>query len=118
MENEYSRSQQRSGTWRGNLAVSSAQNRNQSNLVFALAHELQQYIETNAAQQRSGTSSLDGSVSSAQFDPNIYDNINHWRAGILSQGTITDENLLEIIGYIGAEKLQELIELASSKIAS
>ncbi len=86
MENEYSRSQ----------------NRNQSNLVFALAHELQQYIETNAA----------------QFDPNIYDNINHWRAGILSQGTITDGDLSEIIEYIGAEKLQELIELASSKIAS
>ena len=86
MENEYSRSQ----------------NRNKSNLVFALAYELQQYIETNAA----------------QLDPNIYDNINHWRAGILSQGTITDENLSEIIEYIPAEKLQELISLAISKIAS
>ena len=83
MENEYSRSQ----------------NRNQSNLVFALAHELQQYVETNAA----------------QIDPNTYDNINHWRSGILSQGKITEEDLSEIIKYIGAEKLQELIELASSK---
>ena len=46
------------------------------------------------------------------------DNINHWRAGILSQGEITEEDLLEIIEYIGAKKLQELIDLASSKIAS
>ncbi len=81
---------------------SHSQNRNKSNLVFALAHELQQYVDANAA----------------QIDPNVYDNINHWRAGILSQGTITDENLSEIIEYIPAEKLQELIALASSKIAS
>ncbi|HEY9768567.1 MAG TPA: hypothetical protein V6C71_08675 [Coleofasciculaceae cyanobacterium] len=81
---------------------SRSQNRNQSKLVFALAHELQQYVEANAA----------------RIDPNIYDNINHWRAGILSQGEITEENLSEIIEYIGAEKLQELIDLASSKIAS
>ena len=74
-------------------------NRNESNLVFALAHELQQYVEANAA----------------QIDPNTWDNINHWRAGILSQGVITEEDLSEIIEYIGAEKLQELIELASSK---
>ena len=86
MENEYSRSQ----------------DRNQLNLVFALAHELQQYVETNAA----------------QFDPNIYDNINHWRAGILSKGVITEEDLSEIIEYIPAEKLQELIAMASSRIAS
>lgn len=86
MENEYSHSP----------------NRNQSNLVFALAHELQQYVETNAA----------------QLDPNTYDNINYWRGGILSQGKITEENLSEIIEYIGAEKLQELIELASSKTSS
>ena len=74
-------------------------NRNESNLVFALAHELQQYVEANAA----------------QIDPNTWDNINHWRSGILSQGVITEEDLSEIIEYIGAEKLQELIELASSK---
>ena len=86
MENIYSRSH----------------NRNQSNLVFTLAYELKQYVETNAA----------------QLDPNTYDNINHWRAGILSQGVITDEDLSEIIEYIGAEKLQELIELANSKTAS
>ena len=83
MENEYSRSL----------------NRTQSNLVFALAHELQQYIETNAA----------------RLDPDIYDNLNHWRAGILSQGTITDKDLSEIIEYVGAEKLQEFIAMASSK---
>ena len=77
-------------------------NRNQSNLVFALAHELQQYVEANAA----------------QIDPNIYDNINHWRSGILSQGKITEEDLSEIIKYIPAEKLQELIALASDKTAS
>ncbi len=86
MENEYSHSP----------------NRNQSNLVFALAHELQQYVEANAA----------------QIDPNTYDNINHWRGGILSQGKITEEDLSEIIEYIGAEKLQELIAMASSKTAS
>ncbi len=86
MENEYSHSQ----------------NRNKSNLVFALAHELQQYVEANAT----------------QFNSDTWDNINHWRSGILSQGVITDENLSEIIEYIGAEKLQELIDLASSKIAS
>ena len=86
MENEYSHSP----------------NQSESNLAFALAHELQQYVETNAA----------------QLDPSTYDNINHWRAGILSQGVTTEENLLEIIEYIGAEKLQELIAMASSKIAS
>ncbi|MBE9045198.1 hypothetical protein IQ255_12445 [Pleurocapsales cyanobacterium LEGE 10410] len=86
MENEYSHSP----------------NRNQSNLVFALAHELQQYVDANAA----------------QIDPNIYDNINHWRSGILSQGRITEEDLSEIIKYIGAEKLQELIALASVRTTS
>ena len=86
MENEYSRSQKRS----------------QSNLVFALAHEIQQYLETNVT----------------QFDSDTWDSINYWRSGILSQGTITDEDLSEIIEYIGAEKLQELIMAASSKIAS
>ena len=86
MENEYSHSP----------------NRNQTNLVFALAHELQQYVEANAA----------------QIDPNTYDSINHWRSGILSQGKITEEDLSEIIKYIGAEKLQELIAMASSKTAS
>ena len=86
MENEYSHSP----------------NRNQSNFVFALAHELQQYVETNAT----------------QIDPNTYDNINYWRGGILSKRVISDEDLSEIIEYIGAEKLQELIELASSKTSS
>ena len=88
MQNKYSRSQN--------------QNQNQSNLVFALAKELQQYLEANAE----------------QLDPNTYDNINHWRAGILSQGEITKEDLSEIIEYLGEEKLQELIELASNKTAS
>ena len=83
MENRYSRSQ----------------NKNQSNFVFALAYELKQYLETNAA----------------ELDPDTYDNINYWRGGILSKRAINDEDLAEIIEYIGAEKLQELIELASSK---
>ncbi|VEP16556.1 conserved hypothetical protein [Hyella patelloides LEGE 07179] len=77
-------------------------NKKNSNLVFALAYELKQYLKTNAA----------------RLDPDTYDNINYWRGGILSQGKISDEDLSEIIEYIGAEKLQELIELASSKTAS
>ena len=71
-------------------------------LSWRYSHELQQYLEANAA----------------QIDPNTRDNINHWRAGILSQGVISNEDLSEIIEYIPAEKLQELIDLASSKIAS
>lgn len=80
---------------------SNSQNRNQSssNFVFALAHELKQYLETNAT----------------QLDPDTYDNINYWRGGILSKKAISDEDLSEIIEYIPAEKLRELIELASSK---
>ena len=74
-------------------------NKNQSNFVFALAYELKQYLETNAE----------------QLDPDTYDNINYWRGGILSKKAISDEDLAEIIEYIPAEKLQELIELASSK---
>lgn len=66
------------------------------------SHELQQYVEANAE----------------QLNPNTYDNINHWRAGILSQGRITEEDLSEIIEYIPAEKLQELIAIASDKTAS
>lgn len=81
---------------------SDSQQPNQSNLVFALAYELKQYLETNAE----------------KLDPDTYDNINYWRGGILSQGAISNENLLEIIEYIPAEKLQELIELASSKTTS
>ncbi|VEP15986.1 conserved hypothetical protein [Hyella patelloides LEGE 07179] len=81
---------------------SDSPNKNQSNFVFALAYELKQYLETNAD----------------ELDPDTYDNINYWRGGILSQGKISDEDLSEIIEYIGAEKLQELIELASSKTAS
>ena len=78
---------------------SRSQNKNRSNLVFALAYELKQYLETNAE----------------QLDPDTYDNINYWRGGILSKKAISDEDLSEIIEYIPAEKLQELIELASSK---
>ena len=78
---------------------SNSPNKNQSNFVFALARELQQYLETNAD----------------KLDPNTYDNISYWRGGILSKKTISDEDLSEIIEYIPAEKLQELIELASSK---
>jgi hypothetical protein len=81
---------------------SDSPNKNQSNLVFALAYELKQYLETNAY----------------CIDPDTYDNINYWRGGILSQGAIHDEDLSEIIEYIPAEKLQELIELASSKTTS
>lgn len=40
-----------------------------------------------------------------------------WRGGIFSKKAISDEDLAEIIEYIPAEKLQELIELASSKTA-
>ncbi len=80
---------------------SRSQNKNRSNLVFALAYELQQYLETNAD----------------ILDPDTYDNINYWRGGILSKRAISDEDLSEIIEYIPAEKLQELIELASSKTA-
>ena len=80
MENEYS----------------DTQNRNTSNLAFALAHELQQYMSENAG----------------ELEADIWDSLNHWRSGILSQGAITEEDLGEIIGYIGAEKLQYLINLA------
>ena len=81
---------------------SDSPNKNQSNFVFALAYELKQYLETNAE----------------RLDPDTYDNINYWRGGILSKKAISDEDLSEIIEYIPAEKLQELIELASSKTAS
>ena len=73
-------------------------NRNSTKLAFSLAREVQQYVETNAE----------------QFDGDTWDNIQYWRSGILSQGAITEENLSEIIKYIGAEKLQELITIASS----
>ena len=75
---------------------SDTQNRNTSNLAFALAYELKQYMSENAE----------------QFEEDIWDSLNHWRSGILSQGAITEEDLGEIIAYIGAEKLQELINLA------
>ena len=81
---------------------SRSQNRNQSNFVFALAYELKQYLETNAE----------------RLDPDTYDNISYWRGGILSKRAISDEDLAEIIEYIPAEKLRELIELASSKTSS
>ena len=75
------------------------ENKNRSNFVFALARELQQYLAENAD----------------YLDSDLWDSINYWRSGILSQGQITDEDLSEIIEYIGAEKLQELIAVASSK---
>jgi len=75
---------------------SGTQNKNSSNLAFALAHELKQYMNNNAE----------------NFEEDIWDSLNHWRSGILSQRAITEEDLGEIIGYIGAEKLQELISLA------
>ena len=81
---------------------SDSPNKHQSNLVFALAYELKQYLEANAE----------------QLDPDTYDNISYWRGGILSKKAISNEDLSEIIEYIPAEKLQELIELASSKTAS
>lgn len=77
------------------------ENKNRSRFVFALAHELQQYLTENAA----------------NLDSDVWDSINYWRSGILSQGIITDEDLLEIIEYVGAEKLQELVAIASSKTA-
>ena len=52
-----------------------------------------------------------------KFDRDIWDSLNHWRSGILSQGVITDEDLSEIIDYIEIEELQELISIASSKSA-
>ena len=79
---------------------SSDRNRTTSNLAFALAHEVQQYMEANAE----------------SIDRDIWDNVQYWRSGILSQGAITEENLAEIIEYLGAEKLQELIAVASSKV--
>lgn len=74
-------------------------NKNSSNLAFALAHEVQQYVAANAE----------------TIDSNVWDNIQYWRSGILSQGAITEENLAEIISYLGVEKLQELIAIASTK---
>lgn len=81
---------------------SDSPNKNQSDLVFALAYELKQYLEDNAE----------------ELDPNTYDNISYWRGGILSKGAISDEDLAEIMSYVPAEKLQELIALASSKTAT
>ena len=67
--------------------------RNSSKLAFALAREVQQYVEAHAA----------------EFEGDTWDSIQYWRSGILSQGAITEENLAEIMGYLGADKLQELI---------
>ena len=78
-----------------------SRNKSSSNFVFAFAQELKQYMEENAD----------------RFDRDIWDSLNYWRSGILSQGIITDEDLSEIIDYIGLEKLQELISIASSKSA-
>ena len=69
-----------------------------SNLAFALAYEIKQYVEAHAE----------------EIDRDIWDNIQYWRSGILSQGAMTEENLSEIIKYIGADKIQELITIASS----
>lgn len=72
-------------------------NRSTSKLAFALAREVQHYVEANAD----------------ELDGDTWDSIQYWRSGILSQGAITEENLAEIMNYIGAEKLQELILAAS-----
>lgn len=71
--------------------------RNSSKLAFALAREVKQYAEANAA----------------EIDSETWDNIQYWRSGILSQGRVTEENLAEIMACIGADKLQELIIAAS-----
>jgi len=73
-------------------------NRNSNRLAFRLAREVQQYVEANVE----------------EFDSDTWDNIQYWRSGILSQGAMTEENLSEIIKYIGADKIQELITIASS----
>ena len=97
---------------------SNSQNRNQSKFVFALAHELKQYLETNAAQLDPNTYDREGCFWLRSISNRGVDNINYWRGGILSKRAISDEDLSEIIEYIPAEKLQELIELASSKTTS
>jgi|GEM_PF-3068979 len=74
-------------------------NRQSSNLAFTLAREVQQYVEANAD----------------ELDADTWDSIQHWRSGILSQGAVTEENLAEIIGYIGMDKLQELIGIATQQ---
>jgi len=71
--------------------------RQSSKLAFALAREVQQYVELHPT----------------EFEGDVWDSIQYWRSGILSQGAITEENLAEIMSYIGAEKLQELIVSAS-----
>lgn len=78
------------------------ENKNRANFVFAFAQELKQYMEENAE----------------QLDRDMWDSLNYWRSGILSQGTVTEEDLSEIIDYIGMEVLQELIAIASSKTSS
>ena len=86
-----------------------------SNFVFALAYELKQYLETNAEQLDPNTYDREGCFWLRSISNRGVDNINYWRGGILSKKAISDEDLSEIIEYIPAEKLQELIELASSK---
>ena len=71
--------------------------RQSSKLAFALAREVQEYVQIHAD----------------DIDGDVWDSIQYWRSGILSQGAITEENLTEIMNYIGAEKLQELIVRAS-----
>ena len=71
--------------------------RSSSKLAFALAREVQQYVQVYAD----------------EFDSDTWDSIQYWRSGILSQGAVTEENLAELMSYIGAEKLQELIVAAS-----
>ena len=71
--------------------------RKSSKLAFALAREVQQYVQIHAH----------------EIDGDTWDSIQYWRSGILSQGAITEENLAEIMNYVGAEKLQELIVAAS-----
>lgn len=75
-----------------------SENKDSSNLAFALAREVQRYVEINAD----------------SLDRDTWDNIQYWRSGILSQRTVTEENIAEIIDYLGVETIQELIAIASN----
>ena len=78
--------------------VQSFRSNDQFNLALALAQEVKQYMNINAE-------NLDGDV---------WDNLGFWRSGILSQGMLNDDNLAELIDYIGIEKVQELVQAASN----
>ncbi len=78
--------------------VQSFQSNDRFNLALALAQEVKQYMNINAE-------NLDGDV---------WDNLGFWRSGILSQSMLNDDNLAELIDYIGVEKVQELVQAASN----